>query len=276
MQTKKLFFGLTLVALIGSVSGFALAHYPAPASVIEEIQMRGALKAAASIFEPWVMCNTQGELIGYEIDVARKIAEDMGVEIEFVPTLWSYIQWGLLATQFDIIASYGIDAERALVVNYSSPHQEFGIALVVNTALEVTTLEELNSADVTIAARRGATSQAFIEKMFPEATLLTFETDAELEGAVVRCTAQAVAIYEPNQVKWLEDYPDTLYSPFAQTFDKVAGAIALRKGDVDGVNFFNSWVAAHTSNGWLQERRRYWFETREWKDQVAVDASHCQ
>ncbi len=48
-------------------------------------------------------------------------------------------------------------------------------------------------------------------------------------------------------------------------------AIALRKGDLDGLNFFDSWIAQHTSNGWLDERRRYWFETREWEDRLESD-----
>ena len=277
MKLTKVLIGLVIVALIGSASGLALAHKRRAAkSIINKIERRGTLVVAAGIFEPWVTCSTQGTLIGYEIDLAKKIAEDMGVEVEFVPVQWRYIQWGLLADQFDIIVSYGVNAERALRVNYSSPHQEFGISIVVNTKLTVTKLAELNRSSVTIAARKGATSQTFVEKMFPQTTVLTFETAPEIQNAVVAGTAHAAAVYEPNQVEWLEDYPDTLYSPFEQTFDKIAGAIALRKGDADAVNFFNSWVAANKSNGWLQERHQYWFNTREWVDQIAADASQCQ
>ena len=277
MKLTKVLIGLVIVALIGSASGLALAHKRRAAkSIINKIERRGTLVVAAGIFEPWVTCSTQGTLIGYEIDLAKKIAEDMGVEVEFVPVQWRYIQWGLLADQFDIIVSYGVNAERALRVNYSSPHQEFGISIVVNTKLTVTKLAELNRSSVTIAARKGATSQTFVENMFPQTTVLTFETAPEIQNAVVAGTAHAAAVYEPNQVEWLEDYPDTLYSPFEQTFDKIAGAIALRKGDADAVNFFNSWVATNKSNGWLQERHQYWFNTREWVDQIAADASQCQ
>ena len=48
--------------------------------------------------------------------------------------------------------------------------------------------------------------------------------------------------------------------------------MAIRKGDLDTLNFFNSWIAANEADGWLAQRRQYWFETREWADQVATDS----
>ena len=45
----------------------------------------------------------------------------------------------------------------------------------------------------------------------------------------------------------------------------------MRKGDLDTLNFFNTWIAANTASGWLEQRSQYWFQTREWADQVATD-----
>lgn len=47
--------------------------------------------------------------------------------------------------------------------------------------------------------------------------------------------------------------------------------MAIRKGDLDTLNFFNGWIAANKANGWLEQRRQYWFETADWMDQVATD-----
>ena len=55
-------------------------------SVIQTIMKRSKLKVGMSTFVPWAMRNKKGELIGFEIDVAKKVAEDMRVKIEFVPT----------------------------------------------------------------------------------------------------------------------------------------------------------------------------------------------
>ncbi|MGI9508296.1 MAG: transporter substrate-binding domain-containing protein, partial [Geminicoccaceae bacterium] len=55
-------------------------------SVIETIKQNGVLKVGMSTFVPWAMRDKEGELIGFEIDVATELATDMGVDIEFVPT----------------------------------------------------------------------------------------------------------------------------------------------------------------------------------------------
>jgi polar amino acid transport system substrate-binding protein len=57
-------------------------------SVVGRIQRRGLLKVGVGVFEPWVMCDTNGNLIGYEVDVARRMAEDLDVRIQFVRTAW--------------------------------------------------------------------------------------------------------------------------------------------------------------------------------------------
>ena len=49
------------------------------------------MKVGLGIFVPWAMKDKQGELVGFEIDVAKSIAEELGVEIEFIPTAWDGI-----------------------------------------------------------------------------------------------------------------------------------------------------------------------------------------
>jgi polar amino acid transport system substrate-binding protein len=44
--------------------------------------------------------------------------------------------------------------------------------------------------------------------------------------------------------------------------------MAVRKGDPDTLNVFNSWITIVDSEGWLQDRNHYWFETQDWKSMV--------
>ena len=60
-------------------------------SVLDTIKERGVMKVGLGIFVPWAMKDKQGELVGFEIDVAKSIAEELGVEIEFIPTAWDGI-----------------------------------------------------------------------------------------------------------------------------------------------------------------------------------------
>ena len=98
---KKLFAGVTAIVVsmllvATAVAGEAQKQLTSE-SVIQTIMKRGKIKVGMSTFVPWAKRNKEGELIGFEIDVAKQLAEDLGVEIEFVPTAWSGILPALIA-----------------------------------------------------------------------------------------------------------------------------------------------------------------------------------
>ena len=94
---------------------------------MEQVLQRGVLRVGMSTFVPWAMKDKTGELIGFEIDVARRLAEDMGVKVEFVPTKWSGIIPALLTGKFDvIIGGMGILPSRNLKVNFTNPYDYYG------------------------------------------------------------------------------------------------------------------------------------------------------
>ena len=278
MIRKQVLCGLVVVALIGGVSSRAMAEFfPwwAFDSVIEEVQDRGTLRVGLGLFEPWSACNADGELVGFEIDVATKVAEDMGVEIEFVRTNWNYIISELIAEEFDVIISgMAILPGRSLKVNFTSSYNPTGVFLVANTeqTTDLETLADFNTPSVTLATRRGASSVGFIENAFPDAMLVLYDTDNDVLQAVIRGDAHAAAAFATTRETWVEANPETLHLPFDEPFASEVGAMAIRKGDLDTLNFFNSWITANEADGWLEQRRQYWFETREWADQIATDS----
>ena len=276
MKQKNVLIGLVAVALIGALSGSARAQFIWFDSVIEKIQVRESMKVGVGLFEPWVMCNTAGELIGFEVEIAEKIAEEMEVELELVRTYWPDIIPDLIDEEFDVIISgMTVLAQRNLRVNFTAPTAESGLWIVANKTRTqgVTKPEDLNVPSITFAVRAGATPQTFVENEFPRARVQLFDSEEEIFRAVIRGRAHVAVVYGPTPVRWIDANPDILQRLFEQeAFYQRPEAIALRKGDVDALNFFNSWIAVNRANGWLEERRRYWFETREWAAQVATNA----
>ena len=93
------------------------------------------MKVGMSTFVPWAMRDKDGNLIGFEIDVATKVAEDMGVKVEFVPTAWSGIIPALIAKKFDlIIGGMSITPQRNLTVNFTVPYAHSGQQMAASTA----------------------------------------------------------------------------------------------------------------------------------------------
>jgi len=240
-------------------------------SVIEQIKQDGVIRIGLSIFTPWSMRDVNGELIGFEIDVGRALAEDMGVDVEFVPTAWDGIIPQLVSGNFDVIISgMSITPARNLTVNFTQPYAYSGLTILANTAMtEGFTLEDYNSPDVTFAARRGGTPATTIAQLFPEATLLLFDEDGAATQEVLNGNAHANMQAEPTPSIEARRYPDILSVPFDQTFLATGEGFAVRKGDMDALNFFNNWIAMRQANGWLKERNDYWFKGNDWEDQVA-------
>ena len=105
-------------------------------SVLDTIKERGVMKVGLGIFVPWAMKDKQGELVGFEIDVAKSIAEELGVEIEFIPTAWDGIIPALLAKKFDIIISgMSITKEKEKIEFFRSLSSaiDFGIYAISKT-----------------------------------------------------------------------------------------------------------------------------------------------
>ncbi|MDE0852766.1 transporter substrate-binding domain-containing protein [Yoonia sp.] len=239
-------------------------------SVIETIKQDGVIRIGLSVFTPWSMRDINGELIGFELDVGRALAEDMGVEVEFVPTAWDGIIPQLVSGNFDVIISgMSITPARNLTINFSNPYAYSGLTVLANTAMtEGFTLDDYNSADVTFAARRGATPATVIAQLFPEATLLLFDEDGAATQEVLNGNAHATMSAEPTPSIEARRYPDTLSVPFDQTFLATGEGFALRKGDPDALNYFNNWIAVRHASGWLKDRNDYWFKGTDWEDQV--------
>jgi len=237
-------------------------------SGVEQIMQRGALRVGFSTFVPWAMQDKSGNYIGFEIDVAERLAKDLGVKLELVPTQWSGIIPALLTGKFDIIiGGMSITAERAKKVNFSIPYYSTGMSLVADKtkAAGFSRLEDFNKAGVIIVARIGATAADAVKKYLPKAELRLFDEEPQACQELLNGRAHALVSTAPLPATLALKKPDKLFLPLKENFTKEPNGFALRKGDPDTLNFVNSWISIVQAEGWIQERYHYWFETLDWE-----------
>ncbi len=259
------------LALIAAAAVGPAGQASAQDSAIDQILRRGTLNVGLATFVPWSMRDKEGELIGFEIDVAKRLAEDLGVEVNLVPTAWDGIIPALLAGNFDVIISgMTVTPQRNLTVNFTIPYAHSGMRLVANNELGqgLTTLEDFNDPDVVFSLRRGSTPASFVAATLPKATVNLFDEDGQSFLEVVNGRATATFGYDPTPATWVTRYPDELFVPIDQVFNQGSEAFALRRGDPDTLNVFDNWILLRWQDGWLQERNDYWFKTRDWSDLV--------
>lgn len=239
---------------------------------LEQVISKNKLRIGFSTFVPWAMKDKKGGYTGFEIEVAQQLAEDMGVEAVFIPTKWSGIIPALLTGKFDIIiGGMGITPGRNLKVNFSDAYEFSGMSIVANSKLAAGSagLEAFNKPDVTIVARIGTTAATAAKKYLPKAKLRLFDDEGQALQEVLNKRAVAMVSSQPFPEFQALKYSGKLYLPLAgKTFTKEPIGFAIRKGDVDFLNFLNNWILVKNADGWLQERHSYWFTTQDWKIQV--------
>ena len=259
-------FGFSSAVMAGKVQRELVSE-----STLEQVLQRGVLRVGMSTFVPWAMKDKSGQLIGFEIDVARRLAKDMGVEVEFVPTKWSGIIAALTTGKFDvIIGGMGILPKRNRKVNFSIPYDYSGMSMVAHKQLAdgFSRLEDFNRPEINIAARLGSTAADAAKKFMPRAQLRLFDDESQAYQELVNGKVHAVVGSAPTPAFQAIKYADRLFLPLKDTFTREPIGFAVRKGDFDTLNFFNNWIRFVTLEGWLAERKQYWFTTKDWEDKI--------
>jgi len=240
-------------------------------STLTQVMKRGTLRVGFDTFVPWAMKDKTGKFIGFEIDVARRFAQDLGVELELVPTAWKGIIPALLAGKFDaLIGGMSIRADRAQQVYFSLPYYYSGQSMVANKKLAegLDKIEDFDKPGVIIAVRTGTTAQKAAERFFPKAQLKLFDKEPQALQELMMGRAHAFVSMAPLPAQEAVKNPDKLFVPLKDNLTNEPNGIAIRKGDPDFLNYINSWILAVRGENWIQDRYHYWFETLDWKDQV--------
>jgi len=248
-----------------------LIFTPVSADVLDDILEKKTLRVGVAEFVPWTMRGKSGELIGFEIDVGRKIAEDMGVEASFNVYDWEDMIPALERGDIDIIAGgMAITPARALRVNFTRPLADSGVGLVTNTSMtrEISMLAELNNENITITTVSDTLAASVAEKLFADANIKIYEAPGPAEADLIKGRAHAYIAGMPEARFLALQNPDKLDLPIDKPLLASSEALGVKKGEQQFLNFLDAWVTARRTDQWLQTSRDYWFGTLEWTEQV--------
>ncbi|WP_034341931.1 transporter substrate-binding domain-containing protein [Deinococcus misasensis] len=119
---KKILIPLTLL-LLGA----------AQAELLDTVKSRGTLKIALEgTYPPFNYRDEKNQLVGFDVDIARELAERLGVKPEFITTEWSGIIAGLQAGKYDVIVNQvSITSERQKILDFSKPYIFSSAQLIV-------------------------------------------------------------------------------------------------------------------------------------------------
>ncbi|MEK6193983.1 MAG: transporter substrate-binding domain-containing protein [Deltaproteobacteria bacterium] len=239
----------------------------AKSSIIDKVMRKGTLRVGLSSFVPWAMQDKKGEWIGFEIDVAKKLAEDMGVKIEFVPTKWEGLIPSLLTGKFDlIVAGMTGTPQRALKINFTNPYDYSGMNVVVHKDFMsgVTHYMDLDKKGNTIVSRVGTTGAALAKETYKNAKVRLFPDEGPMVQELLNGKASALLASAPQPAQLAAKYPDTLVF-LDKNLVQQPICIGVPKGDPDTLASLNNWITTVRNNGFIEKKVNYWWKSLEWE-----------
>ena len=257
---------------VALVTAMAMTSVSGMAGTLDEIQKRGKLRVGMEPgYMPFELTNQKGEIIGFDVDMAKRMAKAMGVELELVSTAWDGIIPALLTDKFDIIMSgMTLTQERNMSINFASPYIEIGQSVIVSNKVagEVKSYADLNDPKYTIASKLGTTGEQATKRMIPNAKYISFETEQEGVLEVVNGKIDAFIYDMPYNSVAVAQRGGGKVTHIDQAFTFEPLAWAVRKGDPDILNWLNNFMYQIRHDGTYDKIYKKWFQDDAWIKEI--------
>jgi polar amino acid transport system substrate-binding protein len=237
---------------------------PPAVDTLATVRQRGVLRVGVVQVAPMVMLDRSNTYVGYSVDLARRLAADLGVRVEFVETWWTEVIPKLLDGHADvIITGLWMNVPRAMVVHFTQPTASEGIVLIASRPLAAQrrSLDAFNQPGVRIAVSTDPAQQAVAKARFPRAAVTPVDDDPLLVVTEGRAHAAVVATLAADAV--VASAPRRWFLPSPEPLARTSAGMAVRKGDPDFLAFLNTWLDMQRESGWLAERARHWATSTE-------------
>jgi polar amino acid transport system substrate-binding protein len=220
----------------------------------------GSLTVCTSLpYEPFEF-RKHGETVGFDIDLASQVAEELRLSPRIVNADFDAIQSGELLNdgRCDVaIAGMTITGDRARVVDFSSPYFNAAQAMVVTQGSGVSSLKDLGG--LKIAVQSGTTGELYVTDHAPnDAEIVTFDDASDVDAALQDGDV-AAAVYDNTVVRDV-----TARNPefeVAAEFDtgEQYGMAVKKNGNVELLRTINAVLARLDASGGYDELYRKWF-----------------
>ena len=205
---------------------------------LEEIGERGVLKVGTTgDYMPMSYLDPEtGEYVGFDTELAEDLADELGVDIEYVKTSWPTLMDDVLAGKFDLaICGVTINDARKEQALMSDGYLENGKTILCRAedAYKFTGLEAINRPDVRVMVNPGGLNEQFARKNLPDVTLMIHDANQEIPGLVASGEAD-IMITEIVEAGYYVGQDDRLAAPLIyEPFTDGEIGILMPKGSED-------------------------------------------
>ncbi|QVJ02826.1 transporter substrate-binding domain-containing protein [Nocardiopsis eucommiae] len=265
LATSAASLAVLLVAGCSGTDSEGAAHPEATAtegSRLDEILDRGSLQVCTTgDYRPFTFLDSDpDEFTGIDVDMARDLADDLGVEIEWTRTTWDDLMEDFLAGCDVAVGGISVNTERAQRVYFSAPLMEDGktpITLCENVD-DYRTIEQINQPGVRSIMPSGGTNQVFAEEHYPDGDLVTHDNNTIFDEIVAG--RADVMTTDASEVLWVaNEYEELCAVNPEEPFDFFEKAFMLPRGDDVFKHYVDQWLTMALNDGTYDRIVEPWF-----------------
>ncbi len=245
-------------ALTVLCAGSAMAQ---TTSLLQQIIARGTIRIAVlPSLPPYSKVLPNGEPEGYDIDIAKRLAEALKVKPEFVVTDIPGRITALQTRKVDVtIADFTRNVERSTTIAFTDPYLVTTMRLLVPEGMKAKSIAELGEGEgLRIAISRGGTAERAVPAALPKAQLVRFNSQADEMSALLGGQADAMAEDDFYNTQAIKDRPGKLRQ-LDGIFTRAEIAIGLPPGEPDFLRVLNLFVGQFNASGDNARLFRQWF-----------------
>lgn len=211
---------------------------------LDEIKESGTINIGVfSDKNPFGYVDENGEYQGYDVYFARRLAEDLGVEVNFVSTEAAnrieYLQTGKVDI---ILANFTVTEERAEEVDFALPYMNVALGVVSPDSDVVTTLDNWD-ANKQMIVISGTTAETYLTKNYPDIPLQKYDSYATAKNALENGSGAAWANDNTEVIAFAtQNSGYTVGIPSLGSKDTIAPAVS--KGNTTLLDWINEEIKA--------------------------------
>ncbi|TWC64589.1 ABC transporter substrate-binding protein [Herbaspirillum sp. SJZ099] len=194
--------GLAIAAAAVTLVFSSAAH----ADRLADIKARGSLICATlTSSEPLGYPDpATRQVVGFDVDMCAAVARQLGVKLEHKGiSVEARIPELTLGRVDLVVAALGYTKERAQQIDFTSIHYQTPIKLIAHSNAGFSKIEDL--AEKRISANKGSTPELYARRMFPKATILTFQDTPAAFLALAQNKVQGLALSQPSGIRFVNE-----------------------------------------------------------------------
>ena len=230
--------------------------------ILKEVLDRGTMRiATTSDLPPYSMLGANGELEGYDVDMGKMIAEELGVKPEFLVVDAAGRITALQTGKADItIQDFTANFKRSQVISFTDPYMVVGLVFFTLAKRDdIKTVEDLNKESMKVGFGRGSTQETLVPAAAPKTTIVKFAGMADTMEALDSGRIDGTALDNIGTSGILAAAPGK-YKVLPGRYSREDISIGLPRGDFEWWRLMNMWMRDFNLSGKNDALYQKWFK----------------